>query len=120
MRQNTSHFNLLKLSPSGNDNTRCPIAPLWHGCRAAAQSRWVQVHDESEQRSCSRVVGPRRKREAHAVDHWSLGTDEGIGIWESLVRALRWTVVLTLYFHVIGGSVRLDGSWARNERSGGK
>ena len=38
---------------------------------------------KSELRSCSRVAGPRRKREAHAVDHWSLGTNEGIGIWRA-------------------------------------
>jgi len=36
------------------------------------------------------------------------------------VRALRWTVVLTLYFHASGGSVHLGELWARSERSGGK
>jgi len=75
---------------------------------------------KSELRSCSRGAGPRWKREADAVDHWSLDTNEGIGIWESLVRASRWTVVLTLYFHVSGGSVRLDRSWAWSARSGEK
>jgi len=120
MRQNTSHFNLLKLSPSGNDNTRCPIRPRGLAIEQLPSLDRSKFITKSELRSCSRVAGLRRKQEAHAVDHWSLGIDECIGIWESLVRALRWIVVLTLYFHVSGGLVRLDGLWAWSKRSGGK